>query len=261
MIRKLHYCWFGGPVPNAVLDNVQRWKDLNPEFELIEWNENNIDVSAFEFGRRCLEQKKWGFLGDVVRLQALTEHGGFYLDCDIELVKPLSLLPVNHRFSLGYIYNCALGTAFLYAPPHHTVCMHLLDLFDQIKPDCWPVSNTVYTDYFINEIPGFLLNGKTWSNDLVAIYPKEFFEQPALIRSRGFSIHHCCGSWKPDNGSYFALNMRSSHQIKWLKRKINTAIALRKNEFYACYQAALKGISLKKEYEWRREKAPSPLSA
>lgn len=104
MIKKLHYCWFGGPVPNAVLANVQRWKALNPEFELIEWNENNIDVSSFEFGRRCLKQKKWGFLGDVVRLQALTEHGGFYLDCDIELVKPLSLLPVNHRFSLGYIY-------------------------------------------------------------------------------------------------------------------------------------------------------------
>lgn len=61
MIRKLHYCWFGGSVPNAVLDNVQRWKDLNPEFELIEWNENNIDVSAFEFGRRCLEQKNGGF--------------------------------------------------------------------------------------------------------------------------------------------------------------------------------------------------------
>lgn len=39
MIKKLHYCWFGGPVPNAVLANVQRWKALNPEFELIEWNE------------------------------------------------------------------------------------------------------------------------------------------------------------------------------------------------------------------------------
>ncbi len=55
--------------------------------------------------------------------------------------------------------------------------------------------------------------------------------------------------------------MGSSHQIKWLKRKINTAIALRKNEFYACYQAALKGISLKKEYEWRRGKAPHTPSA
>lgn len=60
MIKKLHYCWFGGPVPNAVLANVQRWKALNPEFELIEWNENNIDVSSFEFGRRCLKQKKMG---------------------------------------------------------------------------------------------------------------------------------------------------------------------------------------------------------
>ena len=53
--------------------------------------------------------------------------------------------------------------------------MNLLDLYNQIKPDCWPVSNSVYTDYFINEIPGFLLNGKTWSNDLVTIYPKGIF--------------------------------------------------------------------------------------
>ncbi len=68
---------------------------------------------VLNFGRRCLEQNKWGFLGDIVRLQALVEHGGFYLDCDVELFQPLSRLPVDHRFTLGYMYNCALGTAFL----------------------------------------------------------------------------------------------------------------------------------------------------
>ena len=254
MIRKLHYCWFGGPIPEAVLSNVERWKSLNPDFEIIEWNEDNIDVSGFEFGRRCLEQKKWGFLGDVVRLQALVEQGGFYLDCDIELFKPLSLLSVDHRFALGYMYDCALGTAFLYAPSRHPICMELLNLYNEIKEEYWPVSNSIYTDYFINEVPGFLLKGKAWKNDLVELYPKEFFEQPAFIRSHGFSIHHCCGSWKPGNSHSFSLDMDANHQVKWLKRKINTALALRRNEFYTCYCAALKGVSLKKEYEWRQER-------
>ena len=62
MIKKIHYCWFGSPVPEAVRQNVRKWKELNPDFEIIEWNESNIDVSRFEFGRRCLEQNKWGFL-------------------------------------------------------------------------------------------------------------------------------------------------------------------------------------------------------
>ena len=48
--------------------------------------------------------------------------------------------------------------------------------------------------------------------------------------------------------------MDANHQVKWLKRKINTALALRRNEFYTCYCAALKGVSLKKEYEWRQER-------
>ena len=158
MIKKIHYCWFGSPVPEAVRQNVRKWKELNPDFEIIEWNESNIDVSRFEFGRRCLEQNKWGFLGDIVRLQALVEHGGFYLDCDVELFQPLSRLPVDHRFTLGYMYNCALGTAFLYAPPQHPLCISLLSLHNEIRKECWPVSNTIYTDYFINEVPELLLN-------------------------------------------------------------------------------------------------------
>ena len=71
MIKKIHYCWFGSPVPEAVRQNVRKWKELNPDFEIIEWNESNIDVSRFEFGRRCLEQNKWGFLVDIVRIKAL----------------------------------------------------------------------------------------------------------------------------------------------------------------------------------------------
>ena len=103
----------------------------------------------------------------------------------------------------------------------------------------------------INEVPEFLLNGKKWQSDLATLYPKEFFEQPSFIRSRGFSIHHCCGSWMQGKSHSFILNQAFCHQVKWLKRKINTALALRRNEFYPYYRAALKGVSLKKNYDWR----------
>lgn len=254
MIRKLHYCWFGGTVPEAVSRNVRRWRECNPGFEVVEWNEGNSHVSTSSFGKRALKQKKWCFASDIARLQALVEEGGFYLDTDVELYRPLHELKVDDkRLVLGYMYDCALGTAFLYAPPRHPVLKALLALYEEVRPDCFPVNNTVFTDYFINEVPGFLLNGKAWRNDLVEVYPKEFFEQPALIRSRGFCFHHCCGSWMPERQDFFRMSPEASHWLRWLKRKVNTALSLRKNEFYPYYRAALRGVSLKKEYMWRRE--------
>ena len=154
-----------------------KWKELNPDFEIIEWNESNIDVSLLNLAEDAWNRTN-GFLGDVVRLQALVEHGGFYLDCDVELFQPLSRLPVDHRFTLKYMYDCALGTAFLYAPPQHPLCISLLRLHNEIRKEYWPVSNTIYTDYFINEVSEFPAERKKWQSDLATLYPKEFFERP-----------------------------------------------------------------------------------
>lgn len=118
MIRKLHYCWFGGTVPEAVSRNVQKWRECNPDFEVIEWNEGNSHVSTSSFGKRALKQKKWCFASDIARLQALVEEGGFYLDTDVELYRPLHELKVDDkRLVLGYMYDCALGTLFFMRRP------------------------------------------------------------------------------------------------------------------------------------------------
>lgn len=253
MIKKIHYCWFGSSKPESVRLNIQRWSVLNPDFEIMEWNESNTHLDDCSFSKKAMKQKKWCFISDIVRLHALIEHGGFYLDTDVELYRPLNELMVDKkRLILGYMYDCALGTAVIYAPPQHPVLKAILALYEEVRPNYFPVNNTVFTDYFINKVEGFLLNGKKWQNDMITVYPKEVFEQPAFIRSHGFSIHHCCGSWMPGKENYFNLNLDSLHQIKWLKRKINTALALRRNEFYPYYRAALKGISLNKDYEWSK---------
>lgn len=250
MIKKIHYCWFGGEKPDAVKRNVEHWAQLNPDFEICEWNESNVDVSEYEFGRRALACEKWGFLVDTIRPQKLVEEGGFYIDADVELIRPLSDLEEQtdkERLLIGHIYDCALGTAILYSPKSHPYLVDILHSYNYIQPEKWPVSNTIFTAYFVNRVSGFLLNGRAWENELCRLYPKEFFEQPSFIRSRGVSIHHCCGSWKKEFSRTFHFNTGMgmlAHLLKWASRKRRTWLSARNNEFTSCYRAALGGRRL-----------------
>lgn len=245
MVKKIHYCWFGGNKPESVKRNVEHWARLNPDFEICEWNELNADVSHYGLGRRAAESGKWAFAADIVRLEKLVEEGGFYLDSDVELLRPLSA--GGDKLELGYMYDCALGTAVMYAPPAHPYLRDILYSYRHLCPDKWTVNNTIFTAYFINRVPGFLLNGRAWENEYCRLYPKEIFEQPSFIRSQGVSIHHCCGSWKKEFNRGFGYEQQVSvfsHLLKWASRKRRTWQAARSNEFTPCYRAALRGEHL-----------------
>ena len=88
MVKKIHYCWFGSELPDSVKRNIEHWAKLNPDYELCEWNESNIDFSNYDFAKRAIEARKWGFLEDVVRLQKLITDGGWHIDADVELINP-----------------------------------------------------------------------------------------------------------------------------------------------------------------------------
>ncbi len=234
-------------MPEMVRRNIDRWAALNPDFEICIYNEGNIDVAASEFGKRALEAGKWAFLADVVRLQALIREGGVYLDSDIELLRPLSILePWSEKLLLGYMYDCALGTAVMAAPPQHPYLMEVEKRYDGLLPGIWPVNNSIFTEYFINDVPGFLLNGKEWENEYCKLFRKEFFEQPAFCRRRGLAIHHCCGSWKTAASSFTFEGTVSplAHMKKWASRQWRTWQSCRNNEFTATWRAACRGERL-----------------
>ena len=248
MVKKIHYCWFGGEKPDAVKRNVEHWAQLNPDFEICEWNESNIDINNFEFGRKAAECGKWGFLADIVRLEKLIEQGGVYLDADVELIRPFVNHIIDEKLIMGYMYDCALGTAVLYSPPNHPYLKEILHSYRYIRSGVWPVNNTIFTAYFINQVDYFLLNGREWENELCHIYPKEMFEQPAFIRNHGIGIHHCCGSWKKafNNRFMFKIRLRGmQHLLKWASRKWRTWQALQNNEFTSCFKAALKNTPVR----------------
>ncbi|MBS5431255.1 MAG: hypothetical protein KHX75_09285 [Lachnospiraceae bacterium] len=87
MIPKIiHYCWFGrGKKSDLILKCIDSWKKYCPDYEIIEWNEDNFDVDFCDYSRDAYQAKKWAFVSDIVRLKVLYDNGGIYLDTDVEL--------------------------------------------------------------------------------------------------------------------------------------------------------------------------------
>lgn len=58
-----------------------------PDYEIKEWNENNFDLNSVPFVREAYEAKKWAFMADYVRLYAMYNEGGIYMDTDVKVMR------------------------------------------------------------------------------------------------------------------------------------------------------------------------------
>ena len=101
MIPKIiHYCWFGrGEMPQLAKDCIISWHKYMPDWEYKLWNEDNFDVNQNAYTKEAYEAKKFAFVSDYVRLWALYNEGGLYLDTDVELFKPFDDLLKYHAFA------------------------------------------------------------------------------------------------------------------------------------------------------------------
>ena len=79
MIPKvIHYCWFGrNPLPDIVQQCIASWREHCPDYEIIEWNEDNFDVNAIPYARAACADKNWAFLSDYARLAVIYNRGGY----------------------------------------------------------------------------------------------------------------------------------------------------------------------------------------
>jgi len=97
--KKIHYCWFGGnPLPETAKKYMNTWKKYCPDYEIIEWNEKNFDITQNQYCQEAYKAKKWAFVSDYARLKVLYEYGGIYMDTDVEVVKPFDDLLKEYNF-------------------------------------------------------------------------------------------------------------------------------------------------------------------
>lgn len=131
MIPKIiHYCWFGrGEKPDSVKRYIDTWKQYCRDYEIMEWNEDNFDVSQNVFSKEAYQAKKWAFVTDYARLKILYEHGGIYMDTDVEVCKSLDQLLEYEAFS-GFESSNEIPTGIMGAEKNNEWVAYLLSYYD-----------------------------------------------------------------------------------------------------------------------------------
>lgn len=92
-VPKIHSFWFSGEEkPELYKRCIESWHQYCPEFEIIEWNTKNYDVTKNRYMREAFEHRKWAFVSDFARLDVIYNMGGIYMDMDVELTASLQRL-------------------------------------------------------------------------------------------------------------------------------------------------------------------------
>lgn len=131
--KTLHYCWFGQkPLPGLVKDCIESWKETNPDYTIVRWDEANTDLHMHPFVEKMYQEKKWAFVVDYVRLHVLYEHGGIYLDTDMKLVQSLDTL-LSTDLLLGKESEEYISCGMIGAIPHHFFIEATMKAYDSLE--------------------------------------------------------------------------------------------------------------------------------
>ncbi len=203
MIPKIiHYCWFGrGEKPKLAQKCIESWKRFCPDYEIIEWNEDNFDINKNEYTKMCYNEKRFAFLSDYVRLLVVNEYGGIYFDTDVELLKNPDELLENEAY-FGFETNEYINTGVGFGSVAHGEAVEKMVAEYEILLDgkngivgC-PILNTkALLD------SGLCLNGKRQTVAGAEIYPVDYFNPYESTTGRlnktdnTVSVHWYSGMW------------------------------------------------------------------
>ena len=233
--RIIHYCWFGrGEKPRIVKRCVRSWKKFCPDYEIVEWNEDNYDVDSSPlFVRQALEEKKYAFASDYIRLDVVYNHGGIYLDVDVELLKNLDPL-LDNRCYFGFekhSLDVATGLGFG-AEKGTPILAEMMERYKEvpfIRDDGSydrMVAGTRERNVFLKN--GLVLDGSEQIlRDLTHVYPCEYFcPRPydsffSRKTSNSFSIHHYATTWYDRHEHVELFKHRFKNDFKLLVRAPN----------------------------------------
>ena len=212
--KKIHYCWLSDdPYPSLVNKCINSWKKILPEYEFIIWDTNTFDYKKNTWVRQAVESKKYAFASDYIRLYAIYNFGGIYLDSDVEVLKSF-----NNLLHLPYFVGSE-GVGNIEAAVFGASekcdwigdCLKYYNNKSFIKNDgsfetlTLPkiMMNQISKNKVIHEITNYDLNTlkNEYSKSKLIMFNQDFFcaknYATGVIKTTKctYSIHHFQGSW------------------------------------------------------------------
>jgi hypothetical protein len=84
----IHYCWLSDdPIPSSYKDCMESWKSRLSEYELLLWDTKRFDINSMVWTKQAFEAQMYACACDYIRLYAVYNHGGIYMDMDMEVIK------------------------------------------------------------------------------------------------------------------------------------------------------------------------------
>lgn len=204
--KTIHYCWFGrNPKPPLAVKCIKSWKKYCKGYEIIEWNEDNFSIAnAPLYVRQAYEAKKWAFVTDYVRLYAMLNYGGIYMDTDVEVIKPLDSYLKHQAFS-GFENETNIPTGIMACEkgfPLFDELLHYYDTATFIKED-GSFDSTTNVETITNMCldRGLQRNNKFQVIDGLALYPRDVFcpldfaTRKMMKTRKTHTIHWFSASW------------------------------------------------------------------
>lgn len=223
--KKIHYCWFGrGNKPRLAQKCIDSWKKYMPDYEIIEWNEDNFDVNMNSYTQMCYEQKKYAFLTDYLRLLIIYKHGGIYFDTDVEAVRSFdALLSCESFFGFETDEYVNTGEGFG-AEAGNEIVDQMIKEYDQLLDGTHgiigcPILNTRALVKY-----GLKRNGVIQKIGNTRVYPADFFNPRSSVTGKlrktenTYSIHWYSASWMPWHKRVKAALGKPIHRVQYALR-------------------------------------------
>lgn len=212
--KVIHYCWFGGATKSDLIQRcISSWSRLCPEYKIIEWNEGNWDIQKYPYARDAYKAGKWAFVSDVARLDILYNHGGIYLDTDVELLSkdPFSKFLIRDAF-FAFENERAINTGMcLGTRANNQLILALLQAYEQKSFNAHRLNNEINTA--INKPVFHEILGVEWNDRTQIIDNTEII---STGKFNSFALHYGTRTWDPEQAKY-TLNRKAYKDTK-LKR-------------------------------------------
>ena len=210
--KTIHYCWFGGnPLPEDAHKCIASWKKYCPDYEIMQWDESNYDVTKSRYMKEAYAEKKWACVSDYARLDIIYEHGGIYLDTDVEIIKPFDGF-LSQKMFCGWEKTSNLNSHFVNlgigfgSEAENPIIKEMIDLYDTLSfyTSSGELNLTPCPRYQTSVLNNHGLMQKY--NDIqhldqAVVYPEEYFcplnysSGELELTENSHSIHHYTASW------------------------------------------------------------------
>lgn len=200
MIPKIiHYCWLSNdPIPKDLKKYMKSWKEKLYDYEFILWDLNRFDLNRSLWVKQAFEAKKYAFAADYIRLYAVYNYGGIYMDMDVEVIKSFNDL-LRNDYILGYEAAKGLEAGVFGAPKKAPWVKEVLEYYTSKE---FALPNGLYNDTPLPIIMDEVLNAGYITNKKIVPLPTDFLTAKSYktgkitITPNTYTIHHFAGSWK-----------------------------------------------------------------